>query len=60
MRGAHPYTREQHAAIEAKRGRPVTDGAMRAARHHDDDVTDSGLSIVDRVVADSRRAGRAS
>ena len=56
MNLGYPWTPEQHATIEAKRGRPVTDGPMRNARPADDDATDSGLSVVDQVIADSRRA----
>ena len=49
-------TREQHDAAVARRGRSYTDLHMRNARPADDDATDSGLSLIDRVIADSRRA----
>jgi hypothetical protein len=49
-------TKDEHDAHVAKRQRPATDRGMRHARHHDDDATDSGLSMSERVVADVRRA----
>lgn len=48
-------TRAEHDATVAARGRNYTDSAMRHARQHDDDNTDSGLSMADRVIADTRR-----
>ena len=49
-------TKAQHDAVVAVKGRPFTDHHMRQTRQVDDDATDSGLSIIDQVIADHRRA----
>jgi hypothetical protein len=50
-----PPTRQEYDVIMVGRRRPLTQGPMRHARPADNDATDSGLSIVDQVIADSRR-----
>ena len=50
-----PPTKAQHDAVVAAKGRSYTEPPMRHARQHDDDNTDSGPSMVDRVIADTRR-----
>jgi hypothetical protein len=52
-------TKDEHTILEALRGRPLTDGPMRQART-ESDAGDADIitgSIVDRVVAQSRRRG---
>jgi hypothetical protein len=46
--------KHEHDAIVARKGRPYTDTGMRATRQPDNDATDSGLSIIDQAIADSR------
>jgi hypothetical protein len=49
-------TRDEHAILEAARGRPVTDGPMRAAKTESDAGDgETTHSIIDRVIAQSRR-----
>ena len=52
----HAPTKDEHDAVVARKGRNYTDNPMREARPVDNDDTDSGLSTVDRVIADARRA----
>ena len=51
-----PPTLEEYDHLMVNRRRPLTQGPMRHAKPDLDDATDSGLSIVDQVIADSRRA----
>lgn len=51
--GSIAPTKDQHDAVVARRGRPFTDSGMREAGLPVDDTV-SSLSIVDRVIADSR------
>lgn len=55
-----PPTKQEHDAWVAVTGRPYTDRAMNHAKRVDDDATDSGFTILDQVIADSRRATGAS
>jgi len=47
-------TKDEHDAVVARKGRPFTDTGMREARRIDNDATDSGLSLIERVAADAR------
>ena len=51
----HAPTREEHDAVVARKGRPYTDTGMRAVRLDDADIP-ANLSLVDQVIADSRRS----